>query len=86
MKAVPPTSVDPDEEIKREKRRAANRRSARKSRYREVVMMEELQRDVKRLTNRNEELKLENGQLRDALKSFKEKQSTVRSITHMVRT
>lgn len=53
-----------DEEVKREKRRAANRRSALKSRYRETVMLEELQRNSQELSVQNSTLRQENETLR----------------------
>ena len=53
-----------DDETKREKRRAANRRSALKSRYRETVMLEELQRNSEELAHQNSELRQENETLR----------------------
>jgi hypothetical protein len=53
-----------DEEMKREKRRAANRRSALKSRYRETVMLEELQRNTSELSVQNATLRQENESLR----------------------
>ena len=56
------------DETKREKRRAANRRSARKSRYREMVMLEELQRHSQSLTDRNSMLKMQNGELRELIR------------------
>lgn len=52
------------EEERKERRRAANRRSAQKSRYREMVLMEELQKTVTDLSKRNSSLKDENDAFR----------------------
>lgn len=49
---------------RKERRRAANRRSAQKSRYRETILMDELQRTVNDLTQKNELLRQENMQFR----------------------
>eukprot|EP00541_Cyclophora_tenuis_P002747 CAMPEP_0116553744 /NCGR_PEP_ID=MMETSP0397-20121206/7213_1 /TAXON_ID=216820 /ORGANISM="Cyclophora tenuis, Strain ECT3854" /LENGTH=112 /DNA_ID=CAMNT_0004078841 /DNA_START=892 /DNA_END=1230 /DNA_ORIENTATION=+ len=56
------TSKSPSasDEERKERRRAANRRSAQKSRYREMVLMDELQKTVAELTKRNAMLKEEN--------------------------
>mmetsp|Transcript_12662 Transcript_12662/g.29391 ORF Transcript_12662/g.29391 Transcript_12662/m.29391 type:complete len:178 (-) Transcript_12662:1440-1973(-) len=48
------------DEERKERRRAANRRSAQKSRYREMVLMDELQKTVSELTKRNAMLREEN--------------------------
>jgi bZIP transcription factor len=45
---------------RKERRRAANRRSARKSRFRETVVMEELQKTVAQLAKQNESLRADN--------------------------
>lgn len=60
-----------DEEMKREKRREANRRSARKSRYREIVMLEELQRSSRDLSTKNSSLLQENESLRSLTTSVR---------------
>ena len=44
----------------KERRRVANRRSAQKSRFREMVVMEELQKRVDELSKQNEALRVEN--------------------------
>jgi hypothetical protein len=49
---------------RKERRRAANRRSAQKSRYRETILMDELQRTVNDLTQKNELLRQENMKFR----------------------
>mmetsp|Transcript_38617 Transcript_38617/g.56865 ORF Transcript_38617/g.56865 Transcript_38617/m.56865 type:complete len:117 (-) Transcript_38617:1555-1905(-) len=49
-----------DDKEKREKRLASNRRSAQKSRYREMVMIEELQQRVEKLRKQNQCLQEEN--------------------------
>ena len=64
--------ADDNEGLKREKRRASNRRSARKSRYREVVMMEELQENAQRLTTQNCALKKENESIRGLIATFQQ--------------
>ncbi len=72
-----------DEEAKRERRRAANRRSARKSRYREMVMLEELQKSVHELTVKNNALRQENDALRrgiSAVKNFRQEQKLPSSL------
>jgi len=48
-----------------ERRRAANRRSARKSRYRENIQLGELQRTVNELKERNLALKAENASFKE---------------------
>lgn len=45
---------------RKERRRAANRRSARKSRYRETVVLDELQKTVAQLAKQNESLRADN--------------------------
>ena len=60
-----------DDEIKREKRRAANRRSARKSRYRELVMLDELQRNAGGLSAQNSALRQENESLRNLISTMR---------------
>ena len=59
-------------ELKKEKRRAANRKSARKSRYRENVMIDELQRNSQELAARKLELEESNATLRKAIASIKD--------------
>jgi hypothetical protein len=56
---------------RQEKRRAANRRSARKSRYREVVMLDELQCHSQELALKNSTLRQENTSLRSMIASIK---------------
>ena len=53
-----------NEEERRERRRAANRRSAQKSRYREMILMDELQKTVSELTRRNAQLRESNSSFR----------------------
>lgn len=67
------TSKSPraSEEERKERRRAANRRSAQKSRYREMVLMDELQKTVSELTKRNAVLKDENEAFRRDLALLK---------------
>lgn len=48
------------EDERKERRRAANRRSARKSRYKENVLLDELQKTVTELAKQNQSLKAEN--------------------------
>lgn len=56
---------------KREKRRASNRQSARKSRYREAVMVETLNDHSRELNKRNTALRHENESLRSLITSLK---------------
>jgi bZIP transcription factor len=63
--------VGKEEDEKKEKRREANRRSAKKSRYREGVMLEELQRKCRELGERNRVLRSHNGALRETIEYFK---------------
>jgi len=59
------------ENERREKRRAANRKSARKSRYREMVMLDELQRSTRDLTAKNSALVQENQSLKGLIALLK---------------
>jgi hypothetical protein len=74
-----------DEEMKREKRRAANRRSALKSRYRETVMLEELQRNTQELSVQNSTLRQENETLRSLATTIRRVQSEAQQAAQMVR-
>lgn len=55
------------EQERKERRRAANRKSARKSRYRENVLMDELQKTVTDLAKHNQSLKSENDDFRQEI-------------------
>ena len=56
---------------RKERRRASNRRSARKSRYRENVFTLELQKTVSELSKKNEELRAENEAFRQEVVALK---------------
>jgi hypothetical protein len=77
-------SSDGDEEMKREKRRAANRRSALKSRYREMVMLEELQRNTSELSVQNATLRQENESLRSLVTTIRKTQSEAQQAAQIV--
>mmetsp|Transcript_31533 Transcript_31533/g.48276 ORF Transcript_31533/g.48276 Transcript_31533/m.48276 type:complete len:130 (+) Transcript_31533:1-390(+) len=51
-----------------ERRRASNRKSARKSRYRQLVMLDELQKSLDALKRQNNELKTEKNVLEREIK------------------
>lgn len=74
-----------DEETKREKRRAANRRSALKSRYRETVMLEELQRSTEELSVQNSTLRQDNESLRSLATTIRRVQSEAQQAAQIVR-
>jgi hypothetical protein len=74
-----------DEEMKREKRRAANRRSALKSRYRETVMLEELQRNTQELSVQNSSLRQENETLKSLSATIRRVQSEAQQAAQIVR-
>jgi hypothetical protein len=77
-------SIVDDEEMKREKRRAANRRSALKSRYREMVMLEELQRNTRELSVHNAALRQENESLRSLATTIRKVQSEAHQLAQFV--
>jgi predicted RNase H-like nuclease (RuvC/YqgF family) len=52
---------------RKERRRAANRKSARKSRFRENVLMDELQKTVNDLGKHNQTLKSENDTFKEEI-------------------
>jgi hypothetical protein len=81
--AITKSSVG-DEEIKREKRRVANRRSALKSRYRETVMLEELQRNTSELSVQNATLRQENESLRSLAATIRKVQSEAQQTAQIV--
>jgi hypothetical protein len=72
------------DEEKREKRRAANRRSALKSRYRETVMLEELQRNTRELSVQNDTLRQENESLRSLAARIRKVQSEAQQAAQIV--
>eukprot|EP00957_Ditylum_brightwellii_P107500 8202362-Ditylum_brightwellii.AAC.1 len=59
--------LDSEDERKRQRRLDANRRSAQKSRYRKLVLLNELQQSVSEMTSAHALLSEENGALRDQL-------------------
>ena len=74
-----------EEELKREKRRASNRRSAHKSRYREMVMMDEYQRRAELLSKENDALKRENEIIRQIMTLLNTSQNIAPTAPQMVR-
>ena len=69
---------------RKERRRAANRRSARKSRYRESVITNELQKSIVNLVKQNDELRAANEAIRQevaALQSIMDSRKTQQSPT-----
>lgn len=70
--------------MKREKRRAANRRSALKSRYREMVMLEELQRNTSELSVQNATLRQDNESLRSLVTTIRKAQSEAQQAAQIV--
>eukprot|EP00591_Stephanopyxis_turris_P017698 CAMPEP_0195538414 /NCGR_PEP_ID=MMETSP0794_2-20130614/49512_1 /TAXON_ID=515487 /ORGANISM="Stephanopyxis turris, Strain CCMP 815" /LENGTH=157 /DNA_ID=CAMNT_0040672389 /DNA_START=339 /DNA_END=812 /DNA_ORIENTATION=- len=63
-----------DDKEKREKRLASNRRSAQKSRYREMVMIEELQQRVEKLRKQNQCLQEENILLQQEFEALRQEE------------
>lgn len=64
-------AVSTDDDDKKEKRREANRRSAKKSRYREGVMVDELQRQCREFGEHNAVLRGSNDALRKMIEYMK---------------
>ena len=80
IKMAPTNKGTPNSQLtteeRKEKRRAANRKSARKSRYRETVMLDELQRHSRELSERNNTLKESNKNIRQAIVAIKAAKDT----------
>jgi bZIP transcription factor len=64
------------DEERKERRRAANRKSARKSRFRESILLDELQKTVSQLSKQNDDLRADND-------AFKRELILLRSLIEM---
>jgi hypothetical protein len=71
-------------EDRREKRRAANRRSAQKSRYREMIMLDELQRNTRDMSLKNSALKQKNESLRNMILTIKKVKAEQQQVAGVV--